>query len=203
MDFYNCSTSIIGKAEAVPASPLELRWRFRLHPQVMREIGTDRTAMPVRPRVHTTTRLLVAIIPTATQFDTDPFFQSSRRGKGHSQRSPMHRRRQLNTHAVGRRPEVQHMRQDGSSSRFEKTGRIRREAAHLRPDHEPAVVADPRARLMGTSNPFKFVVVAVEPPRRSAVVRLQGPMIKSPGPAYQRQRVARTKDVAAREAPSE
>ena len=56
---------------------------------------------------------------------------------------------------------------------------------------------------MGTSNPFKLVVVPVEPPRRSAVVRLQGPVIKSPGPAYQRQRVARAEDVASCEGTGE
>ena len=108
----------------------------------------------------------------------------------------MHRRRELNTHAVGRRPEVQHMRQDSRRSRFKKTSRIRREAAHLGPDHEPAVVPDPRARLVGTSYPFKFMIITVEPPRRSAVVRLQGPVIKSPGPADERQRVSGAEDVA-------
>ena len=115
----------------------------------------------------------------------------------------MHRRRELNTHAVGRRPEIQDMRQDSGRSRFEEPRGVRREAAHLGTKHEPAVVADPRARLMGTSNPFKFMIITIEPPRRSAVVRLQRPVIKSPRSADERERVARREDVAAREGTGE
>ena len=74
MNFDFGRTAIVGEAEAVPASPLELRWRFRLHSQMMREVRADGTAMSVRPRVHASVRLLVAIITTSTQFDTDPFF---------------------------------------------------------------------------------------------------------------------------------
>jgi len=108
----------------------------------------------------------------------------------------MHRRRELNTHAVGRRPEIQDMRQDSGRSRFEEARRVASEAAHLGPKHEPAIVPDPRRRLVRAADPFKFMIVAVEPPGASPVVRLQRPVIKSPGPAYQRQRVARTENVA-------
>ena len=74
MNFDFGRTAIVGEAEAVPASPLELRTCKRLHPQVMREIGTNRTAMPVRPRVHTSVRLFVAVIPTTTQLHADALF---------------------------------------------------------------------------------------------------------------------------------
>jgi len=74
MNFDFGRTAIVGEAEAVPAPTFKLRLRFRLHPQVMREIGTNRTAMPVRPRVHTSVRLFVAVIPTATQLHADPLF---------------------------------------------------------------------------------------------------------------------------------
>ena len=74
MNFDFGRTAIVGEAEAVPTSPFKLRTCKRLHPQVMREIGTNRTAMPVRPRVHTSVRLFVAVIPTATQLHADPLF---------------------------------------------------------------------------------------------------------------------------------
>ncbi len=66
MNFHSSSTSIVGEAEAVPASPLELRWCFRLHPEVMREVRADRAAMSIRPRVHTPITLLVAVITTTS-----------------------------------------------------------------------------------------------------------------------------------------
>ena len=66
MNFDFGRTAIVGEAEAVPTSTLELGRRLRLHSEMMSKIGTDGTAMSVRPRVHATGRLLVAVIATAT-----------------------------------------------------------------------------------------------------------------------------------------
>ena len=87
--------------------------------------------MPVRPRVHTSIRLFVAVIPTTTQLHTNPFFQSEHVA-GNVTRSEAPCIDGASSTSSHRAPSGnQDMRQDRRRSRLEEPGRVRSEAAHL------------------------------------------------------------------------